>query len=153
MDRKVYMKNLHVSFIRYVMLTCFLASGLVAAQMDNRSFGHPIQSAPVDPQIQGAIQTISPQRIQQDISTLVGFHNRSTLSSSDKDLPRGQGVLGAPDWQFYHSVGMVTQAIIPVSKDNVIFGVRAVNRAGQWSSATFPFPARFRTPPIPLPKQ
>lgn len=82
------------------LLAAFLlvtaASG--SAQMDNRSFGKAIPPAPVDPQIQSAIQQISPQRIQQDIAALVGFHNRSTLSSMDKDQPKGQGVLAAADW-------------------------------------------------------
>ena len=55
----------------------------------------------------------------------------------------------APDWQFYHSAGTATQAAIPVSKDNVVFGIRSVNRKGQRSPAAYPFPARFRTPPIP----
>jgi hypothetical protein len=67
-------------------------------QMDNRKFGKPIEPAPADPKIQAAIAQISAQRIQHDIKTLVGFHNRSTLSSNDKDLPKGQGVLSAADW-------------------------------------------------------
>lgn len=92
------MKNFYTSFVPSLVLTCLLATGLAAAQMDNRSFGKPIPPAPVDPHIQAAIQQISPQRIQRDISTLVGFHNRSTLSSNDKDLPAGQGVLAAADW-------------------------------------------------------
>jgi len=66
--------------------------------MDNRSFGKPITAAPVDPKIQAAIHRISPERIQQDITTLVAFHNRSTLSSNDTALPKGQGVLAAADW-------------------------------------------------------
>ena len=79
-------------------LFVFLVCGSAIGQMDNRSFGHPILPAPADPQIEAAIQKISPQRIQQDITTLVGFHNRSTLSSNDTDLPKGQGVLAAADW-------------------------------------------------------
>ena len=92
------MKNSAVALVLAGMLTCLLAPGLAGAQMDSRSFGKPIQAAPVDPRIQAAIQQISPERIEQDISTLVSFHNRSTLSSNDKDLPAGQGVLAAADW-------------------------------------------------------
>ncbi|MHB1023796.1 MAG: M20/M25/M40 family metallo-hydrolase [Acidobacteriaceae bacterium] len=66
--------------------------------MDNRAFGKPIPNAAIDPQIAAAIAKISPERIHQDIQTLVSFHNRSTLSSNDKDLPAGQGVLAAADW-------------------------------------------------------
>lgn len=79
-------------------ISCVALTGLALGQMDNRSFGKPIAPAPADPKIQAAIKNISPQRIQQDITTLVGFHNRSTLSSNDKDLPKGQGVLAAADW-------------------------------------------------------
>jgi hypothetical protein len=52
----------------------------------------------------------------------------------------------APDWQYHHPVpsedaaaGSIT---LPVSKDNVIFGVRACNRAGQCSPAVAPLPQR-----------
>lgn len=77
-----------------------IASSCVPApgQMDNRSFGKPVTPAPADPKIQAAIGKISAQHVQHDILTLVGFHNRSTLSSNDKDLPKGQGVLAAADW-------------------------------------------------------
>ncbi len=76
-----------------------LASSLYAwGQIDSRSFGKPIAPAPVDPHIQAAIRQISPERIQQDISTLVSFHNRSTLSSGGQGIPKGQGVLAAAEW-------------------------------------------------------
>jgi Peptidase family M28 len=52
----------------------------------------------------------------------------------------------APDWQFHQPVsasdaekGSIT---LPVSKDNVIFGVRACNPAGQCSPAVAPLPER-----------
>ena len=52
----------------------------------------------------------------------------------------------APDWQYHQSVpagdadkGSIT---LPVSKDNVIFGVRDCNRAGQCSPAVAPLPQR-----------
>ncbi|HEX6495210.1 MAG TPA: M28 family peptidase [Acidobacteriaceae bacterium] len=56
----------------------------------------------------------------------------------------------APDWQFHHvmpsadaanGAGLVS-ATLPVSKDNVIFGVRACNSAGQCSPAVTPLPER-----------
>lgn len=82
----------------YAAALCMLACMPAVGQMDNRSFGNPITPAPADPKIQAAIQKISPQRIQQEITALVGFHNRSTLSSMDSNLPKGQGVLAAADW-------------------------------------------------------
>lgn len=52
----------------------------------------------------------------------------------------------APGWQYHHPVpaedaaaGSIT---LPVSKDNVIFGVRACNSAGQCSPAVAPLPQR-----------
>ena len=48
----------------------------------------------------------------------------------------------APDWQHAQSVGNATQATLPVSKDNVIFGVRAVDVKGHRSVAVVPQPQR-----------
>ncbi len=56
--------------------------------------------APADPAIAAAIARVSPQRIQADITKLVSFNNRSTLSSMDTDLPAGTGVTAAADWIF-----------------------------------------------------
>ena len=92
------MKKSNTFYAPFVVLTCLLLKGLAPAQIDSRRFGKPVQPAPVDVRIQAAIQQISPLRIEHDISTLVSFHNRSTLSSNDTDLPAGQGVLAAADW-------------------------------------------------------
>ena len=52
----------------------------------------------------------------------------------------------APDWQFHQPVPAADAAegaiTLPISKDNVIFGVRACNGAGQCSPAVAPLPAR-----------
>jgi len=48
----------------------------------------------------------------------------------------------APDWQHSKSVGIVTEATLPISKDNVFFGVRAVDAAGHRSVVAAPTPAR-----------
>jgi hypothetical protein len=56
----------------------------------------------------------------------------------------------APDWQLHHPVPQaetakgtaLVSATLPASKDNVIFGVRACNRAGQCSPAVAPLPER-----------
>lgn len=44
-------------------------------------------------------------------------------------------------WQYSLDVGNVTSALINVSKDNVLFGVRAVGNNGKKSPAVYPFPA------------
>jgi Peptidase family M28 len=52
----------------------------------------------------------------------------------------------APDWQYHQPVPGADAAggsmTVPVSKDNVIFGVRACNSAGQCSPAVAPLPER-----------
>ncbi len=53
---------------------------------------------PVDPAINRALAQISPAQIQHTIASLVSFHNRSTLSSMDKDLPPNTGVTAAANW-------------------------------------------------------
>ncbi|MGO4381634.1 M20/M25/M40 family metallo-hydrolase [Pseudoduganella sp. RAF53_2] len=49
---------------------------------------------------------------------------------------------GAPDWQGSQYVGNVTEAKIALSKDNVFFGVQAVDKDGNVSPATYPSPQR-----------
>jgi hypothetical protein len=46
----------------------------------------------------------------------------------------------APDWTHVISVGDVTTAKVDLSKDNVFFGVRAVDKAGHRSPVAFPIP-------------
>jgi Peptidase family M28 len=48
----------------------------------------------------------------------------------------------APDWEYVQSVGGATRATLKVSKDNVIFGVRALDAAGHRSLAVVPEPER-----------
>ncbi len=56
----------------------------------------------------------------------------------------------APDWQYHQAVTSAAtgsaagsdSVTLPVSKDNVIFGVRACNAAGQCSPAVAPLPQR-----------
>jgi acetylornithine deacetylase/succinyl-diaminopimelate desuccinylase-like protein len=53
-----------------------------------------------------------------------------------------------PDWTSVISAGDVTTIAIPISKDNVIFGVRSVDAAGHRSAAVYPVPPP-RTRPVP----
>jgi hypothetical protein len=45
-----------------------------------------------------------------------------------------------PEWSRAIPVGDVTEATIDLSKDNVFFGVRAVDRSGHRSPVAFPKP-------------
>ena len=48
----------------------------------------------------------------------------------------------APQWQGAKFVGNVTTYRIDLSKDNLLFGVQAVDKDGNVSPATYPFPVR-----------
>lgn len=50
----------------------------------------------------------------------------------------------ASDWQFSRNVGAVTEATVPVSKDDYILGVRAVDAAGHRSVVSYPTPIRLK---------
>lgn len=74
-------------------------AGVTSAQkLDFQDTGAPLKVAPTDPQIAAALKDVSPARIRKNIETLVGFQNRSTLSSMEKDLPAGTGVLAASEY-------------------------------------------------------
>jgi hypothetical protein len=45
-------------------------------------------------------------------------------------------------WTTFVSAGPATTIKLPVSKDNVVFGVRSVDAAGHRSIAVLPLPAR-----------
>lgn len=74
--------------------------------------------------------------------------NDSTLvwkANSEPDLAGYRVVwreTTAADWQHAQWVGNVTEATLPLSKDNVFFGVQAVDRDGNVSPATYPLPKR-----------
>lgn len=46
----------------------------------------------------------------------------------------------AAEWTHVEPVGDVTRHTVHASKDNLFFGVRAVNRAGHRSPVAFPLP-------------
>jgi Peptidase family M28 len=48
----------------------------------------------------------------------------------------------AADWEYVQTISTAARATLPVSKDNVIFGVRAVDRAGHRSLPVVPTPER-----------
>ena len=75
------------------------------------------------------------------------LQNDSTLAWDPSDNPNASYEIvwrdtTAPDWQSAKYVGRVTRATLPESKDNVIFGVRAVSPQGSKSYATTPVPER-----------
>ena len=76
------------------------------------------------------------------------LQNDSTVvwDASPGGLATGYEVLwrdtAASDWQHVKAAGNVTRATLPVSKDNVVFAVQAVDAKGHWSLAIVPMPER-----------
>jgi Peptidase family M28 len=89
-----------------VLLCCAtFNSALFAQQASNAARHHdyaiagaPIPVSPVDKQIAAALGTVSAEKIKANIEALVAFRNRSTISSTESDLPPGTGVLAASEW-------------------------------------------------------
>ena len=79
-----------------------------------------------------------------DTSALDNNLRISWSLSNDTELA-GYEVVWRPTtaslWTHVVNVGKVGSATLPLSKDNVIFGVRAVGTNGYKSPATYPFPA------------
>lgn len=87
----------------------------------------------------------APKGVRLDAS---GLTNDSTLEWTASDDPEVAGYrvvwrdTDAATWQQSRDVGKVTRATLPVSKDNVVFGVQALSRKGYASLASFPLPRR-----------
>lgn len=107
-----------------------LSSALVVAngqsrQADHRdldAIGAPIHPMTPDPAIAHAVAQASPSQIQHTIATLVSFHNRSTLSSLDKDLPPGTGVTAAAAWieSQFQAISAACNGCLEVHRDSFL---------------------------------
>ena len=83
--------------------TLVVCAATVSAQtapgrLDFEKAGKPIAAEPMDKQIDAALKAVSAETIRANIEKLVSFHNRSTISSVETDLPPGTGILAASDW-------------------------------------------------------
>ena len=93
-----------------------------------------LASAPAPP----ANVRILTKKLQND-STLAWEASPGGLAASYEVLWRDTD---ASEWEHAKDVGNVTTATLPLSKDNVIFAVRAVGAKGQRSLAVVPVPER-----------
>ncbi len=93
-----------------------------AARRDLDAVGAPIHPMPADSAIAHAIGQVSPAQIQHTIAALVSFHNRSTLSSLDKDLPPNTGVTAAADWieSQFKAISAACNGCLEVHRDSFI---------------------------------
>ncbi|KAL8834128.1 MAG: hypothetical protein Q9170_003902 [Blastenia crenularia] len=86
---------------------------------------------------------MAPQNVTLN-ATLLSNDSQFKWQASNDTLLAGYEVLwrptDAPFWTHTVPVGKVNTATINLSKDNVIFGIRAVGKNGYASPATFPFP-------------
>jgi hypothetical protein len=84
--------------IPYALLGQQKSNSTGAPKLDFEAVGAPLRKGPVDPQVEAALKLVSAERIKANITHLVGFHNRSTISSTETDLKPGTGVFAAADW-------------------------------------------------------
>lgn len=101
------------------------------------------------------VNTAAIWSLAQGPGTPTGVRVRTDQLTNDTDLVWQRGTepdlagyevvwreTTAPDWTTVIGVGDVTTAKIDLSKDNVFFGVRALDRAGHRSPVAFPTPLR-----------
>jgi len=66
--------------------------------LDFERAGKPLAVEPMDKQIDAALKQVSAETIRANIEKLVSFQNRSTLSSTETDLPPGMDIIAASKW-------------------------------------------------------
>jgi len=93
-----------------------------------------LASAPAPP---GTVRILT-KELQND-STLVWDASPGGLATGYEVVWRDTA---ASQWQHAQAVGNVTKATLPISKDNVIFAVQAVDAKGHRSLAVVPVPER-----------
>ncbi len=100
----------------YATFTYALSDG---GSRDLDASGMRLTALPVDSQVQAALRGVSPEKIQDDITTLVAFKNRSTLSSMTPNLPPGTGATAAADWLFaqYNAISQGCGGCLEVKRD------------------------------------
>jgi hypothetical protein len=90
-----------------------------------------------------AMAPAAPRDVKIDASQLTNDTTLLWTLSSDPAVAGYRVVwraTDAPSWQQAKDVGLVGKVTLPVSKDNVIFGVQAVSAKGHASLASFPLP-------------
>jgi len=92
-----------------------------------------------------ALAPAAPQEVKVKTSALDNGTQLVWRANSEPDLAGYRIVwrdTTAAEWQASKLVGNVTEARLDMSKDNVLFGVQAVDKDGNVSPASYPFPQR-----------
>jgi hypothetical protein len=93
-----------------------------------------------------AALALGPQQPSNAVLVTKHLTNESTLAwSAAADASSYEIVwreTTSPVWQFAKDVGNVTEATVPVSKDNYVLGVRSVDATGLRSPVVYPAPSR-----------
>lgn len=93
-----------------------------------------------------ALAPAAPQNVRLEATELTNDSTLSWAANGEPELAGYRIVWRATDaatWQQARDVGLVTShRLVGVSKDNVIFGVQAISKAGQASLASYPLPLR-----------
>lgn len=85
----------------------------------------------------------SPSNVRMDLRGLTNSTTIRWAANAEPDLAGYRIVwreTTSPVWQHRTDVGLITEATLPYSKDNFIFGVQAVNTRGYVSPAVYPLP-------------
>jgi hypothetical protein len=93
-----------------------------AARHDYSVAGTPIPVSPVDKQIAAALSKVSAEKIKTNIEALVAFKNRSTISSTETNLPAGTGAFAAADWikSQFESYSQACGGCLEVKEDSFV---------------------------------
>lgn len=86
-----------------------------------------------------------PRGVRLDARELTNSSTLEWAASEDPEVAGYRVVWRSTDaamWQQSQDVGQVTRVTLPVSKDNVVFGVQALSRKGYASLASYPLPRR-----------
>ena len=110
-----------IRFAGPALLAALAMPGFLFGQAATPAAG-VLPAAPADPAIAAALGGIRAENVRADISKLVSFGTRSTLSSMDTGLPPGQGVTAAADWVFaeFTRISQACDGCLDVRRDDFI---------------------------------
>src|SRR5882762_10076626 len=105
---------------RWVLPAAFTITAAAGAQA--LPTGKPLPPNPIDPAIAAAVKNISAENVKADITRLVSFGTRSTLSSMNTDMPAGQGIAAAADWiaSEFESISKQCGGCLEVKRDEFV---------------------------------